>query len=206
MSGDADPDAELKLEICHKLAISLNERLPGVPGGIETIYKQLLSSLDLELVEDQIDRVLHRRDKDRLFHLAIRLAIGGLRVFGRPIDELAKEAKRRKRIMDAAMIVATETEEFFAGLMEAPRTYDITIGIERGTRRIVRARRLALIRAHLLFWSTVVVVSLAVTFTVLSWMYGLLITLVVGGLTWWSYRSFNLYGRVMEADSRDRHK
>ena len=108
--------------------------------------------------------------------------------------------------MDAALIVAADCEELFAGLIASPRTYDITSGIERGTTRIVRARRRALLRAHLFFWSATTAVWLAVASIALSWEYGILVTLAAASLTWWAQRSFNPYGRVVEAESDRRQQ
>jgi hypothetical protein len=196
MSDDADPDAELKTEICAQLAEIIINRVPGISEvfDVKSVQRDLLTGLQLELVQDKIDRQLHHREKDELFSLAARSAFGHLISFGKPVEELVKDGQLRRRILDAALVVAQDQERTYAGLIKSA-DYDITQEIESGTTRVVCARRRARSRAHSYFVVVVTGVWLAVAFTPLAWEYGVFMTIGAAGGTWWAKKSFNPYGR-----------
>jgi hypothetical protein len=196
MSDDADPDAELKTEICAQLAEIIINRVPGISKifDVNSVQRHLLTGLQLELVQDTIDRRLQHREKDELISFAAKSAFGHLIAFGMPVEELVKDSKRRRRILDAALVVAEDEERTYAGLMKSA-DYDITQEIESGTTRAVRARRRARSRAHFYFVVVVTGVWLAVVFTPLAWEYGVFMTIGAAGGTWWAKKSFNPYGR-----------
>lgn len=193
MSGDSDPDAELKVELCTQLADIINEREPGFWPNADVIRDQLLAELRRELLWDQPKLAELRKGQDELFKLMSTSAFGKLIVFGQPIDELVKDSRHRRRITNAAIAVAVEFEKYTAELKARPYvTVEAMVNhFSREAERSFQARHGAFIR--ICFWCFCVLVAiwLLVALTPMTWLVGLWASLGVPVGGWWAIRHFD---------------
>lgn len=187
--ANADPDAKFKSEVCAKFAAAIKERMPNLPASAEDVRDQLLQELELELVQDEINKATHRDLKDDLGRRLIASGFGQLISFGQPVDELVKESRKRRRITNAALAVALEYERFANELL-AIRPLDasvITNHISRWTERNVAIRRTALSTIAVTETFLLLAAWLIVLLTPVNWTVGIIVTIgvLVGG--WWTY-------------------
>jgi hypothetical protein len=193
MSDSVDPDADFKVELCRQLAIVINDRVPGIPGGAGRIVEHLLVGLRGELIKDEIDRRPDRRATDDAVRALSRFAFGRLHVFGEPIDKALEGGKRRRRILNAALVIAAEEEQFFSELLAAPpwEPFAATNAIERRTERIVSTRQRARLGIRLFSYAAAMVAWAIVVFTPVTWHYGVFFTVGLIGGQWWAIRHFD---------------
>lgn len=188
--ANADPDAKFKSEVCTKFAAAIKERISNLPASAEDVRDQLLQELELELVQDEINKATHRDLKDDLGRRLIASGFGQLISFGQPVDELVKESRKRRRIANAALTVALEYERFANELL-AIRPLDtsvITNHISRWTERNVAIRRTALSTIAVTETFLLLAAWLIVFLTPVNWTVGIIVTIGVLAGGWWTYR------------------
>jgi hypothetical protein len=191
--ASAESDIEFKSEICAKFAAVIKARIPNLPASIKDVRDHLLQDLELELVQDEIDRATHREFKDDLGRRLIASGFGQLISFGQPVDELVKESRQRRRITNAALTVALEYERFANELLakRRPDTSVITNHFSRWDERNVRIRRTALSSIAVAESFLLLAAWLIVFLTPVHWTVGIVVTIgiLVGG--WWTYHRFD---------------
>jgi hypothetical protein len=194
----SDSDREFKLEICTQFAAAVKERIPSIPFSLDDIRDQLLRDLELELIQDEIDRVTNREAKDDLARLLATSAFGHLISFGQPVEELVKMSRQKRRIVNAIIAVTQEYELHAADLLKTPfpTTGAIANHYSRWAERSSRARRTALFNIACVDVVLVIITWLAALLTPLNWVLGLSITLglVAGG--WWTFHRFDPHDHI----------
>jgi hypothetical protein len=134
-----DPDAVWKDELCAVLAGSIRERLPGHLLDVEVIKGMLLGRLAGELLDVELgEGLLRHAEVMSLYERTTNYVFGALPVFGDAIDEATAEGRRRRRIVNAAIHAAVETQQDLELLMT---TGDPTAPVERRTTQIVKRNR-----------------------------------------------------------------
>ena len=183
----------VRFEPCAQFAAVIKVRIPNLPASVEDVRDQLLQHLELELVQDEIDRETHREFKDDLGRRLIASGFGRLISFGQPVDELVKESRQRRRITNAALTVAREYERFANELLvkRPPDTSIITDHFSRWNERNVRIRRTALSSIAVAETFLLLATWLTVLLTHVNWAVGIALTIgiLVGG--WWAYHRFD---------------
>jgi hypothetical protein len=198
MPDVSDSNREFKFEVCTQFAAGVKERIPSLPFSLDYVRDQLLRDLELELIQDEIDRVTNREVKDDLARRLGTLAFGHLISFAQPVEELVKMSRQKRRIVNALITVTQEYELYAADLLETPfpTTGAITNHYSRWAERSSRARRTALFNIACVAVVLVIVTWLAVLLTSLDWVLGLSITLGLAAGGWCAFHRFDPYDHI----------
>ena len=173
-------DDEFRGEVCRRLAQAVIQRLPELPIGVDQVEKLIYSNLSDELFEYDLTQRSPQKEFGEIRDQIFRSALGFLAHLGESIDELAAEGKTERRIVNAAIKAAADTEDELRELLAVgPRAWDPTAPIERRTREIVAMHRTQFYVFIFLSVAGIGALGTAVWLSWLSWIAG-----VVVGVFW----------------------
>jgi len=164
-SAEEEKQDKFRKELAAEFGRLIAERFPNLAIPMDLVQQRVYTKLRLEMSEYDLTQRSPRKELNEIRDEILASAGGVIARFGEAIDDLVRDERDRRRVINAAIQAAADVELELIEIREQGADWDPTASIERGTTRVIRRHA----RQHQVFlWTSMAGIAALIVVACLS--------------------------------------